>query len=390
MPVAPVAIVGGRVVSVIDPDLEQGTVLLRGGRIEAVGADLTVPDDAQVIDAAGRWVLPGFVESHAHVGIHEESSGTAGDDTNESSAAVLPGLRALDAINIEDPGFEDALRGGVTTVVVKPGSSNVFGGRTVVLKTAGGPTVDARVVSDVVSVKSAFGENPKTAHGAAGRTPLTRMGIAMLMRQSLIDARHYRAQREAASSSGSSFAVDLGMETLVGMLDGDLLWDVHTHRHDDIASAIRIADEFGLRLIINHGTEAYKIVDPIAERSIPVVVGPMLTARTKVELQDSRESTPAVLDRAGIRVALTTDHPEVPIHLLVAQAAISVRAGLGRDVALAAISTSPAEIYGLGDRIGSLHAGADADVVIWSGDPLDIQSRVLQVIIEGRTVYERP
>ncbi|MBW9119301.1 amidohydrolase [Microbacterium trichothecenolyticum] len=383
----PLAIVSGRVIPVASAPIEDGTVLLRGGRIEAVGADISVPSDAEVIDAAGRWVLPGFIEAHAHAGIHEESSGGAGDDTNESSAPVLPGLRALDAINIEDPGFDDALHGGITTVIVKPGSSNVFGGQTVALKTAGGPTVDDRILSDAVSLKSAFGENPTSAHGGSGRTPMTRMGIAMLIRQTLEDARHYRARRDIAASEGAPFAVDLGQETLVRLLEGELIWDVHAHRHDDIASALRIAEEYGLRLVINHGTEAYKLVDRIAERGLPVIVGPTLSARTKVELQGSRASTPAALTAAGVQVALITDHPQVPIHLLRVQAAVAVRAGLGREDAMRAITSTPAEIYGLQDRVGSLRPGADADVVIWSGDPLDLQSQAMHVIIAGQTAH---
>jgi imidazolonepropionase-like amidohydrolase len=371
-----VAVVGGYVVPVTSRDLEGATVLIRGGVIEQVGMDVPIPGGATVVDATGMWVLPGFVEPHAHVGLHEENAGNPGADTNESSAPNTAGVRALDGINVEDPGFDDAREGGITTVIVKPGSANPFGGQCVALKTGGGPRIDDRVVDPAVSVKSAFGENPKELQGGAPGSPMTRMGIAHFMRQALTDVQQ-TASRDQAQP-------DLHSEALARLLSGEALWDVHVHRHDDIATAMRIADEFGLRLVINHGTDAYKLVDEVAKSGYPVVVGPLFSAATKVELAGHRMTTAAELAAGGVMVALTTDHPEVPIYLLATQAAVAMREGLPRDVALRSISHNPAAIYGLDDRIGSLTPGRDADIVLWSGDPLKVQSRVERVFIDGR------
>lgn len=261
-----VAIRGGYVVPVSAPPVENGTVLVVDGRIAAVGGpEAEVPAGVRVVDAAGRWVLPGFVDGHAHVGLHEEGEGTAGNDTNEMVTPNTAGVRAVDAVNIEDEGFRDALAGGITAVVVKPGSGNPIGGQSVAMKTWGGRTVDEQVISAAVSVKSALGENPKRIYGERKQLPSTRLGTALVIREAFTKARHYAAARAAAATRGEPFATDLALDTLARMLDGELLWDQHTHRHDDIATALRLADEFGYRLVVNHGTEAHKIADVLAE-----------------------------------------------------------------------------------------------------------------------------
>jgi imidazolonepropionase-like amidohydrolase len=375
------------VVPVSSPPISGGTVLLADGMITAVGgSDLEVPTGATVVEATGKWVLPGFVESHAHVGIHEESNGVPGDDTNETSNPNMAGVRALDGIDIEDEGFRDAVSAGITTVVVKPGSGNPIGGQTVAIKTWGGLTIDDQLVNDSVSIKSAFGENPKLVYSANNMTPMTRLGIAVVIRQAFEEARFYVAQRDAAKDG--PFRRDLALEALGRLLSGELAWDVHVHRHDDIASAMRVAEEFGLRLVVNHGTEAHKIAGLLAERDIPVIVGPIITARSKLELSDHSVGTAGVLASAGVRIAITTDHPEVPIYLLPVQAALAVRDGLDKDAALEALTTSPAHILRLDTKVGSLAEGLDGDVVIWSGDPLDVKSRAERVFIRGVQVYE--
>ncbi|WP_203757790.1 amidohydrolase [Cellulomonas chitinilytica] len=382
-----VAITGGHVVPVSSAPIDGGTVVVTDGRITAVGADVAVPSGAHVIDATGRWVLPGFVEAHGHVGIHEESQGWAGDDTNEMTTPNTAGVRAVDAVNIEDEGFRDALAGGITSVVVKPGSGNPIGGQSVAMKTWGGRTVDEQVISASVSVKSALGENPKRVYGDRKQLPSTRLGTAFVIRDAFGRARHYAAGRAAAVAEGKPFAPDLHLEALVRVLDGELVWDQHTHRHDDIATALRLADEFGYRLVVNHGTEAHKIADVLAERDVPVIFGPLFTSRSKVELRDRAIANLATLAAAGVRVAITTDHPVVPIHFLVHQATLAVRDGLPRQTALEALTTNPASFFDLDGRIGALEPGRDGDVVVWSGDPLDIDSRAEHVLIEGRTVY---
>lgn len=389
MTTSSIAIVNGYVVPVSQEPIENGVVLVTDGVIEAVGtaSDVTVPEGATVVDAAGKWVLPGFIESHGHVGIHEEANGPAGDDTNEMTTPNTAAVRAIDAINIDDEGFRDALSGGVTSVVVKPGSGNPIGGQTVAIKTWGGRIIDEQVIHEAVSVKSALGENPKRVYGAKNATPSTRLGVAMIIREAFVAAQNYRVQRENAELEGKPFERDLAKETLARVLDGELAWDQHTHRHDDIATALRLADEFGYRLVVNHGTEAHKIADVLAERDIPVIFGPMFTSRSKVELRDRAIANLATLAKAGVRVAITTDHPVVPINFLVYQAALAVKDGLPRQTALEALTVNPAAFLRLDDRVGSLTPGLDGDVVVWSGDPLDVNSRAERVYINGTEVY---
>jgi imidazolonepropionase-like amidohydrolase len=381
------AITGGRVVPVSSEPIDGGTVLIENGRITAVGADVEVPAGATVIDATGKWVVPGFIEAHGHVGIHEESNGPAGNDTNEMTDPNTAGVRAIDAIDIDDEGFRDALSGGITSIVVKPGSGNVIGGLTVAIKTWGGRTIDEQLISDSVSVKSALGENPKRVYGSKDKMPSTRLGVAYVMRQAFEDARFYAAQRSEAAEKGEPFRRDIRLETLARVLDGELAWDQHTHRHDDIATAIRLSEEFGYRLVINHGTEGHKLADVLAEKNIPVIYGPLITSRSKVELKDRAISNLAALHRAGVTVAITTDAPVVPINYLVHQASLAVKDGLPASVALEALTVNPASMLGLSSRVGSLTPGLDADVVVWSGDPLDVQSRAEQVLIAGVPVY---
>jgi len=382
-----VAITNGYVVPMDGLPIEHGTVLVTDGVITAVGPDVAVPEGVRTLDAGGRWVLPGFVESHGHVGVHEEAEGWAGDDTNEKTDPVGAHLRALDAINIEEEGFRDALAGGVTSVVVKPGSANPIGGQTVAIKTWGGRTVDEQVISEAVSVKSALGENPKRVYGEQKKQPSTRLGVAAVIRQAFLDAQHYAAQRDAAEAKGEPFARDLGKETLARVLAGELAWDQHTHRADDIATALRLADEFGYRLVVNHGTDGAAIADVLAERDVPVIFGPMLTSRSKVELRHRDIGNLARLAEAGVRVAITTDHPVVPINFLVHQASFAVKQGLDPQVALEALTVNPASFLGLDDRVGALAPGLDGDVVVWSGDPLDVGSRAEHVFVTGAEVY---
>lgn len=383
------AITGGYVVPVAGDPIERGTVLVTDGVISAVGGpEVPIPDGADRVDATGSWVLPGFVESHGHVGVHEEGEGWSGNDTNEMTGPNGARLRALDGIDIEELGFRDALRGGVTTVVVKPGSGNPIGGRTVAIKTWGGRTVDEQILAADVSVKSALGENPKRVYGDKKQTPATRLGVAAVIRDAFVAAQSYAAKRDAAAAKDEPFERNLTHETLAAVLDGTLLWDQHCHRHDDIATAIRLAEEFGYQLVVNHGTEAHKIADVLAEKGIPVIFGPMLTSRSKVELRDRGIANLALIAGAGVTVAITTDHPVVPIDQLVLQATLAVREGLDPATALAALTLNPAAILRLDRRVGALEVGRDGDVVLWSGDPLTVGSRVQRVWIEGRPVLE--
>lgn len=382
-----VAITGGRVVPVADDPIENGTVLVVDGTITAVGPDVAIPDGATTVDATGKWVLPGFVDAHVHLGVHEEGEGHVGNDTNEMTDPNGARMRAIDAINPDDLGFDDALSGGITTVVVKPGSGNPIGGQTVAIKTWG-RIVDEMVLRSPCSVKSALGENPKRIYGGKNQLPATRQGVAAVIRDAMTKAQDYKAKRDAATAKGEPFERNLSHEAIVSVLEGDLPWCQHTHRADDIATAIRLADEFGYQLIVNHATEGYLIADVLAERQIPCIVGPLFSSRSKVELRGRTLANPGRLARAGVLVALTTDHPVVPIHFLVHQATLAVKEGMTREDALRSLTTNPARIMGVADRVGALRPGLDGDVVIWDGDPLDVMSRALQVFVAGVPVYE--
>jgi imidazolonepropionase-like amidohydrolase len=385
-----VAITGGRVVPVTADPVENGTVLIEDGKITAVGAGLAVPDGAQVIDAAGQWVLPGFIEVHGHVGVHEEAQGWAGSDTNEMTEPVTAQVRALDAINPADLGFRDAISGGVLAVNVNPGSGNPIGGQTVALR-CWGRTVDEMLLREPSGLKSALGENPKRVYGEQGKMPSTRLGTAAVIRGAFVAAANYLAKvdAEAAKPEADRKPVDrdLKLEALGRVLRREIPWRQHCHRADDIATALRIAEEFGYDLVIDHGTEAHLVADLLAARNIPVIIGPLFTSRSKVELLNRSLANPGRLARAGVTIAITTDHPVVPIHFLVHQATLAVKEGLDRDTALAALTINPARIAGIDGRLGSIEPGKDADLVLWSGDPLDVFSRAQRALIGGREIY---
>jgi imidazolonepropionase-like amidohydrolase len=385
-----VAIVGGRVVPIIGDPIEGGTILVTDGKITAVGAGLDVPADARVIDAAGSWVLPGFIEAHGHVGVDEEAEGWAGDDTNEMTEPVTAQVRAFDAINPADLGFRDAVAGGVLAVNVNPGSGNPIGGQTVALK-CWGRTVDEMVLREPSGMKSALGENPKRVYGNRNEMPSTRLGTAAVIRGALVDAANYlqrlAAEERKPASERKPVDRDLKLEALGRVLRREIPWRQHCHRADDIATAIRIADEFGYDLVIDHGTEAHLLADIIAAKDIPVIIGPLLTSRSKVELRNRSMANPGRLAAAGVTIAITTDHPVVPINFLVHQAAFAVKEGLDRETALRALTINPARIAGIADRLGSIEVGKDADLVIWSGDPLDVLSRVQRALIDGAEIY---
>ena len=385
-----VAITGGRVVPVTADPIENGTVLVTGGRITAVGRDVPIPAGTRVVDAAGGWVLPGLIDAHAHVGLAEEAEGWAGRDVNEMTEPVTAHVRALDAINPADLGFRDAVSGGVLAVNVNPGSGNPIGGQTVALK-CWGRTVDEMVLRQPSGMKSALGENPKRVYGDQQKTPSTRLGTAAVIRGALVDAANYLQQLadQERRPAGERKPVDrnLKLEALGLVLRREIPWRQHCHRADDIATALRIAAEFGYELVIDHGTEAHLLAGILAARGIPVIIGPLLTSRSKVELRNRSIANPGKLASAGVTIAITTDHPVVPIHLLSHQAALAVKEGLDRATALAALTINPARIMGVDGRIGSLEPGKDGDLAIWSGDPLDVFSRVQRAFQGGAEIY---
>jgi len=401
-----IAIVGGLVVPVEGAPIEGGTVLITDGKIAAVGgAGLAAPAGFSVVDATGKWVLPGLVDAHTHLGAREEGEGWAGHDTNELTGPVQAHVRVLDAINPADEGFRDALVGGVLAAGITPGSGNPIGGQTVAVR-CWGLTVDDMVLRSPAGMKSALGENPKRVLGERRVNPSSRLGTAAAIRTALVDAAAYLAreeeQKNSSERSGASVSPgrspqtaadrsggvrDLKLEALARVLRREIPWRQHCHRADDIATALRLAAEFGYDLVLDHCTEGYLLVDKIAAAGVPVVTGPLITARSKVELRNRTLANPGVLAAAGITVAIATDHPVVPVHLLVLQAALAVKEGMDREAALRAVTINPATIMRVDDRIGSLAPGKDADLVIWSGDPFDVMSRAEVAYIGGREVY---
>ncbi|HWQ71439.1 MAG TPA: amidohydrolase [Desulfitobacteriaceae bacterium] len=363
-----------------------GGILIEGTKITALGEGIKVPPEAGVIDAAGCLVLPGFIDAHCHVGIGEEIYRLEGDDLNETSDPITPELRAIDGINPEDEGFRDARLGGVTAVFSTPGSGNVIGGTGVVLKTAG-KIVDKMILRDPAGLKVAFGENPKCVYGEQKKMPITRMAVAALLRQALVDARNYQEKLVLGKNDPDKKPErDLGLETLNLVLQGKIPLRAHAHRTDDIMTAIRIAREFKVDLVIEHCTEGHKIAGELAEYGYPVVVGPSLINRAKVELKDKTFKTPGILARAGVKVAIMTDHSVTPIEKLPLCAALAVKEGMSEKDALRAITINAAEILGVADRIGSLEVGKDADLVIWSDHPFSLTARPLKVLIDGEII----
>jgi len=359
-----------------------GTVLVEDGKISAVGVAVEVPADAERLEGQGKLLFPGFIDAHTHLGINPEAMGWAGEDYNEKSSPITPELDALDAIYPEDLGFKETLAGGVTTVMVTPGSANVIGGQCTVLKTRPYPLVTDMVLRRKAGLKIAFGENPRRVYGNAGKAPTTRMGVAGLLRKTLQKAAEYRNnQRQSEEKSAS--AVDFGLENVGLVISGEMPLRAHAHRADDIATAVRIAKEFDLNIIIEHATEGHKIADFLMEEEVPVLVGPTLTFRSKMEVADRSFDSLAILDQVGVKFGIISDHPVVPSSALPLYAGLAVRYGLSEEAALRAITLEPARIMEIDDRVGSIEVGKDADLVLWNAHPFNSTSKPEWVMVDG-------
>lgn len=371
--------------------IKDGYVRTEGAHIARVGSmDGITPDSwdgLDVVDAKGGHVLPGFLDIHCHLGLYGgRGEGDPADDLNEAPEPVTPQIRALDAINPMDRYFEEARKAGVTTVLTGPGSANPIAGQSVLMKTAG-TVIDDMILKAPAAMKFALGENPKRSRGK-DHTPATRMATASLIRETLTKAADYGLNRDTARSDplGSLPDTDMKLEALVPVISGKLQAHFHAHRADDIVTAVRISREFGMDCVIVHGTEGHLIADWLAKEGIPVITGPSLIDHCKPELANATLANAAILSKAGVQVAICTDHPETPIQLLPFCAAMAAHAGLDEEDALAAITISAACIVGLEDRLGSITPGKDADLVIMDGHPFHWRSHVTHVFIDGKEV----
>ena len=371
------------------PVIPRGFVLLEGEKIAAVGPMEALPAGytGEVLDAEGGHILPGFIDAHCHLGLFGDALGFEADDGNESTDPCTPQLRAIDGINPLDRGFREARAGGVTTVLTGPGSANPIAGQFAAVKTDG-RWVDEMVVKAPAAMKFALGENPKSVYNERKETPVTRMATAAIIRENLAKAQEYQDKQSKAEEDPEEDMPDYDarLEALSPVVTGALPAHFHAHRADDIATAVRISGEFGLRLVVVHGTEGYLVPELLAGANVPVITGPCLTDRSKPELVGQTLSNPARLRAAGVKVAICTDHPETPIQYLPLCAAMAVRGGMEPEDALAAITRDAAEIAGIDRRVGTLTPGKDADVVVTSGHPFDWNGEIRAVFLNGKRV----
>ena len=376
----------GHIKTMAGPELENGCILIGDdGKIAEIAPVIAAPAGTEVIDAEGRLVTPGCVEAHCHVGLDNEGMGWEGHDYNEIVDPLTPHLRAIDSINPMDEGLSLALQGGVTTACTGPGSANVVGGTFTTIKLSG-KRVDKMIVRDPIAMKCAFGENPKRCYGQGSKkSPMTRMGTAALLRELLFKTRRYLEDKESGKNPG----FDMKLEAMIPVIKGEMPLKAHAHRADDILTAIRIAKEFGVKMTLDHCTDGACIADELAEEGLPAFVGPTLGNKSKIELQSKSFDTPVTLYNAGVAISIITDAPVIPLQYLPMCAGLAVNAGLPMEEAWKAITINPATALGIADRVGSLEAGKDGDVVIWTADPLTtIGGEAYTTVVNGKVVYQ--
>lgn len=367
------------------PDIPNGSLLLDdSGKIAALGQITDIPAGTEILDAKGALVTPGCVEAHCHIGLDNEGMGWEGHDYNETVDPLTPQMRAIDSINPLDEAFGLALQGGVTTACTGPGSANVVGGTFAVIKLTG-KRVDKMILKAPAAMKCAFGENPKRCYGQSGKkAPMTRMGVAALLRQLLMESQRYLQDKEA----GKNPPFNMKYEAMIPVLKREIPLKAHAHRADDIFTAVRIAKEFGLKLTMDHCTDGSLIAEELAEDGFPALVGPSLGGKSKVELLHKSFKTPNELYEAGVPICIITDAPVIPLQYLPMCAALAADAGLPQEEAWKCITINSARILGVEDRVGSLETGKDADVVIWTADPMtQVGAHAKVTIVSGKIVH---
>lgn len=389
----------------IKADYENGYIRMENGKIAAIGDMSELGDgfavsgglsvtkdlqgterDADVLDVQGRLVMPGIIEAHCHMGITEEKKGMEGDDCNENVQPVTPYLRAIDAINTMDAAFDDAVRAGITSAMIGPGSSNVVGGQFAFIKTKG-RRIDDLIVLAPAAMKIAFGENPKVNFSGQGKMPVTRMAIAGMLREELFKAKQYLTDRKKAEREGKAFEQNFRYECWLPVFEKKIPLKAHVHRVDDIFTAVRIAKEFDLRMTLDHCSEGHLIAEELAQEGFPAIVGPDLSSRSKIEVQNVAFKTAGILHQAGMKVAITTDHPVSLIQSLPICAGFCVKSGMPLEAAMRAITIHAAQICNAADRVGSLEVGKDADIAVFDGNPLEVFTNTFCTLINGKIVY---
>lgn len=385
-------IIGGTIKTMAGGDILDGCIRIENGKIAEIGkrdeVDFHPVSGERVIEIRKGIIMPGIIEAHCHMGISEEKKGMEGDDCNETVDPMTPQLRAIDAINTMDAAFDDAVRAGITSAMIGPGSSNVVGGQFVFLKTKG-RRVDDLVVKAPAAMKVAFGENPKVNYSGQGKSPSTRMAIAAMLREELTQAFSYEEKKRKALQNGEDFQEDFAMECWLPVVRREIPLKAHVHRVDDIFTAVRIAREFRLKMTLDHCSEGHLIAEELAKEGFPAIVGPDLASRSKIEVQNMAFKTVGVLNKAGLMTAVTTDHPVSLIQSLPLCAGLAVKAGLDMEEGYKAITIHPAVICGVGHRVGSLEAGKDADIAVFDGNPMEVFTNTLYTIINGQVVYDR-
>lgn len=369
--------------------IENGWLETDGKKIKSIGAGLPVNIPENSIDAGEGTLLPGFIDAHTHLGIIEDGIDFEGDDCNESTDPFTPEMRAIDGINPFDRCFEEARMRGITAVASSPGSANACGGEICAIKTAG-RRIDDMLIKNC-GIKFALGENPKRVYNGRDETPVTRMATVAIIRDGLYKSRRYAHDMDSYYSDNENCEppeYDIKCEALMPLLDRKQKAFFHCHRADDICTAMRIAKEFSVDLVIIHGTEGYKIADIIAEEEIPVISGPLICDRCKPEMKGLEISNPAILTENGVKTAICTDHTVIPIQYLPVSALTAVKGGLSYESALKAITIIPAEILGIDDKTGSIEVGKDADLQIYkkNENPLELMSEPVFVMIDGKII----
>jgi imidazolonepropionase-like amidohydrolase len=371
--------------------IQGGITVLFDQKIVDVGTNIDLPTRVDIIDAEDCYLSPGLIDCHSHIGLFEDGVGLEYADGNERTDPVTPALRAIDAVNPRDRAFSEALRGGITAVGLFPGSGNVIGGQGATLKTYASPPLLSKLLLDpFMGMKMALGENPIRVHRSQNRSPSTRMAEAALIRETLVKAEEYLTKRSKSENSDEKKPdKDIGLENLAKVLDGTVPACIHAHRGQDLETAIRLSEEWGFRLILEHASEAHRVIDLLKEKKIPCVLGPTFNFRTKLETREKTFHTHKLLFENKVPFAITLDHPVIPIWFLNVAGGLAVRDGLPEPVAFQAITTTPSEFLGQGDRLGQIAPGFDADLVLWDGHPFDSRTKTKLVFVDGQVAYDQ-